>query len=47
MVGGAVPGLVFLGSRRKQPEQASKQHPLRPLHQLLPLHVPALLELLS
>ena len=27
MVGGAIPGLVVLGSIRKQAEQASKKHP--------------------
>jgi hypothetical protein len=26
-MGGAIPGLVVLGSIRKQAEQASKQHP--------------------
>ena len=38
-MGGAIPGLVVLGSIRKQAEQneeqASKQHPPWPLHQLL------------
>lgn len=27
IVGGAIPGMVVLGSVRKQPEQGSKQHP--------------------
>jgi hypothetical protein len=39
-VGGAIPGLVVLGSIRKQAEQARESKPVRnispwPLHQLL------------
>jgi hypothetical protein len=48
-VGGAIPGLVVLGSIRKQAEQASGSKPVSnippwPLHQLL---LPALCEFLS
>jgi hypothetical protein len=35
LVGGAIPGLIILGSIREQAEQASKKHPPWPLHQLL------------
>ena len=35
-MGGALPCLVVLGSIREQAEQANKQHPPWPLHQLLP-----------
>jgi hypothetical protein len=44
LVGGTISGLVFLGSIRKQAEQASKEHPSMPLHQLL---LPDLLEFQS
>jgi hypothetical protein len=42
IVGGAIPGLVVLGSIRKQAEQARGRKPVSnilpwPLHQLLPL----------
>jgi hypothetical protein len=48
MVGGAIPGLVVLGSLRRQAEQARESNQLSsippwPLHQLL-LQVPALCE---
>jgi hypothetical protein len=49
MVGGAIPGLVVLGSRRERAEQARGSKPVRnippwPLHQLL---LPDLLEFQS
>ena len=49
MVGGAIPGLVVLGSIRKQTEQARGSKPVKnippwPLHQLL---LPDLLEFQS
>ena len=49
IVGGAIPGLVILGSIRKQIEQARESKPVRntplwPLHQLL---IPELLEFQS
>jgi hypothetical protein len=49
MVGGAIPGLVVLGSIRKQAEQARGSKPVKnilpwPLHQLL---LPDLLEFQS
>ena len=43
-MGGTISGLVVLGSIRKQAEQASKEHPSMPLHQLL---LPDLLEFQS
>ena len=49
IVGGAIPGLVVLGSIRKQAEQARGNKPVKnippwPLHQLL---LPDLLEFMS
>jgi hypothetical protein len=47
LVSGAIPGLVVLGSIRKQAEQARGSKPVRnpcPLHQLL---IPVLLEFQS
>jgi hypothetical protein len=44
LMGGAISGLAVLGSIREQAEQASKEHPSWPLHQLL---LPDLLEFQS
>jgi hypothetical protein len=46
LVGGAIPGLVFLGSIRKQAEQASGNKPVSNIPPW-PLHQPLLPDLLE